>query len=298
MRVDTDLPDRSDAVVPGATVATARLVPSGRRRWLSNWGPPFVVLLLMIGLWYAISYLLLDPQRRFLLPPPHAVLQVGFLDPFNLQELLEALWLSARIAMIGLGIAIVIGVLVAIAMSQARWVERSLYPYAVILQTIPILALVPLFGFWFGFGLSSRVLVCVLIALFPIIANTLFGLRSVEQDHHDLFTLHNAGRLTRLWKLQLPAALPSIFTGLRISAGLSVIGAIVGDFFFKQGEPGIGILIDVYRQRLQSEQLFAAVVLSSLLGVFVFWFFGFVGHRATAAWHESALEPPAGRDTA
>jgi NitT/TauT family transport system permease protein len=291
MSVDTDLPDRSDAAVPGATPATARLVPSGRRRWLSHWGPPFVVLLLMIGLWYAISYLLLDPQRRFLLPPPHAVLQVGFLDPFNLQELLEALWLSARVAMVGLGIAIVIGVLVAIAMSQARWVERSLYPYAVILQTIPILALVPLFGFWFGFGLSSRVLVCVLIALFPIIANTLFGLRSVEQDHHDLFTLHNAGRLTRLWKLQLPAALPSIFTGLRISAGLSVIGAIVGDFFFKQGEPGIGILIDLYRSRLQSEQMFAAIILSSLFGVIVFWFFGFLARRIVGGWHQSARDP-------
>jgi NitT/TauT family transport system permease protein len=291
MSVDTDLPDRSDAAVQGATLATAGLVPSGRRRWLSHWGPPFVVLLVMIGLWYVISYLLLDPQRRFLLPPPHAVFQVGFLDPYNLQELLEALWLSARVAMIGLGIAIVIGVSVAIAMSQARWVERSLYPYAVILQTIPILALVPLFGFWFGFGLNSRVLVCVLIALFPIIANTLFGLRSVEQDHHDLFTLHNAGRLTRLWKLQLPAALPSIFTGLRISAGLSVIGAIVGDFFFKQGEPGIGILIDLYRSRLQSEQMFAAIILSSLFGVIVFWFFGFLARRVVGGWHQSARDP-------
>jgi NitT/TauT family transport system permease protein len=112
-----------------------------------------------------------------------------------------------------------------------------------------------------------------------------------------LFTLHRAGRWTRLVKLQLPAALPSIFTGLRISAGLSVIGAIVGDFFFKQGHPGIGILIDLYRQRLQSEQLFAAVILSSLLGVVVFWVFGFLARRVTGAWHESAQEP-AGREPA
>jgi NitT/TauT family transport system permease protein len=219
------------------------------------------------------------------------VLQVGFLEPYNLQELLEALWLTVRVAMVGLGIAIVIGMTLAIAMSQARWVERSLYPYAVILQTIPILALVPLFGFWFGFGLTSRVLVCVLIALFPIIANTLFGLRSVDQDHHDLFTLHDAGRLTRLWKLQLPAALPSVFTGLRISAGLAVIGAIVGDFFFKQGEPGIGILIDLYRSRLQSEQMFAAIILASLFGVIVFWFFGFLARRVVGGWHQSARDP-------
>jgi NitT/TauT family transport system permease protein len=278
--------------------ATDRIVPvrsgparSGAGRWLSSWVPPFVVFLAVIGLWYAVSYLLLTQDRRFLVPPPHWVVQVGFLDWFNLQELLDALLLSARVAFLGLGIAIVVGVTLAVAMSQARWVERSLYPYAVILQTIPILALVPMFGFWFGFGLTSRVLVCVLIALFPIIANTFFGLQSVNQEQHDLFTLHGAGRLTRLRKLQFPAALPSIFTGLRISAGLSVIGAIVGDFFFKQGEPGIGILIDLYRARLQSEQLFAAVVLSSLLGVVVFWFFGFLARRVVGGWHESARDP-------
>jgi NitT/TauT family transport system permease protein len=280
--------------------STGRIVPvrsgptrSRAGRWLSSWVPPFVVFLAVIGLWYAVSYLLLTPERRFLVPPPHAVVQIGFLDWFNLQELLDALLLSARVAFLGLAIAIVVGMTLAVAMSQARWIERSLYPYAVILQTIPILALVPMFGFWFGFGLTSRVLVCVLIALFPIIANTFFGLQSVNQEHHDLFTLHGAGRLTRLWKLQFPAALPSIFTGLRISAGLSVIGAIVGDFFFKQGEPGIGILIDLYRARLQSEQLFAAVVLSSLLGVVVFWFFGFLARRVVGGWHESARDPAA-----
>src|SRR4029453_11191541 len=123
------------------------------------------------------------------------------------------------------------GMLLAIAMSQARWVERSLFPHAVLTPTIPILAMVPLFGFWFGFGYVSRVLVVVLFCIFPIIANTLFGLRSGGQDHHDLFTLHDAGRLTRLWKLQLPAALPSIFTGLRISAGLGGLGALARAFF-------------------------------------------------------------------
>ena len=91
-----------------------------------------------------------------------------------------------------------------------------------------------------------------------------------------------------MWKLQLPAALPSIFTGLRISAGLAVIGAIVGDFFFKQGNPGIGILIDRYQSRLQSEQMVGAIILSSLLGIVVFWFFGFLAHRVVGSWHESA----------
>jgi NitT/TauT family transport system permease protein len=291
MSTDTDLISSPEPGVQRPTSATTRLVPSRRGRWLVSWGPPAAVFLAVLGIWYGVSYLLLDPQRRFLVPPPHEVLKVSFLDPYNLQEQLDALWLSTRVAFIGLFIATVLGLLLAIAMSQALWVERSLYPYAVLTQTIPILAMVPLFGFWFGFGYVSRVLVVVLFAIFPIIANTLFGLRSVEQDHHDLFTLHDAGRLTRLWKLQLPAALPSIFTGLRISAGLAVIGAIVGDFFFKQGAPGIGILIDLYRSRLQAEQMFGAIILSSLLGVVVFWFFGFLAHRVVGGWHRSAQDP-------
>jgi NitT/TauT family transport system permease protein len=288
MSVDTGLSGPNETTASGPVTATSRATGSGRGRWLAFWGPPAAVLVAVLGLWYAVSYLLLDPQRRFLVPPPHEVIRVSFLDPFNLRELLGALWLSTRIAFIGLAIAIVIGMAMAMAMSRAKWVERSLYPYAVLTQTIPILAMVPLFGFWFGFGNFSRVLVVVLFCIFPVVANTLFGLQSVQQEHHDLFTLHGASRLTRLWKLQLPAALPAIFTGLRIAAGLAVIGAIVGDTFFKQGEPGIGILIDRYQSRLQSEQMVGAIILSSLLGIVVFWLFGFVARRAVGGWHESA----------
>jgi NitT/TauT family transport system permease protein len=288
MSVDTDLTGPGEATGQGPITATSRATPPGRGRWLVTWGPPAAVLVAMLGVWYGVSYLLLDPQRRFLVPPPHDVVRVSFLDSFALRELLEALWLSTRVAFTGLAIAIVIGMALAVAMSRARWIERSIYPYAVLTQTIPILAMVPLFGFWFGFGTFSRVLVVVLFCIFPVVANTLFGLQSVHQEHHDLFTLHGAGRLTRLRKLQFPAALPSIFTGLRISAGLAVIGAIVGDTFFKQGEPGIGILIDRYQSRLQSEQMVAAIILSSLLGIVVFWFFGFLARRVVGSWHESA----------
>jgi NitT/TauT family transport system permease protein len=258
-----------------------------RRRAAAQVIAPMIVFALVMGIWLFISFVLLEPRRRFLMPPPHEVVRVGLLDPRNLTEILGGLWSTTQVAVVGLGVAIAIGTLVAVAMIQARWVEWSIYPWAVVLQTIPILAIVPLIGFWFQFGFNSRVLVCVLISLFPIITNTLFGLKSADQAHHDLFTLQRANRLQRLLKLQLPGALPAIVSGWRIAAGLSVVGAIVGDFFFRQGEPGIGRLIDDYRARLQSEQLFASVGMSSLLGLVVFWGFGLLGQLLVGSWHES-----------
>jgi NitT/TauT family transport system permease protein len=252
---------------------------------------PVLVWALIIGIWLVVSYVLLEPRRRFLMPPPWDVVRVGLFDARNASELFAALWATAQVALVGLAVAMLVGTLIAVAMVQAPWVEWALYPWAVVLQTIPILAIVPLIGFWFQFGFSSRVLVCVLIALFPIITNTLFGLKSIDRGLHELFSLHHATRWQRLVKLQVPGALPAMITGWRIAAGLSVVGAIVGDFFFRQGEPGIGRLIDDYRARLQSEQLFAAVLLSSLLGLLVFWAFGLLGRLLVGAWHDS--ESPA-----
>lgn len=298
MRVETREAERRNGSRPRRPRTPAATPPRPGTRRLLLWLPPLGVLAIVLGLWYAVSYVLLTPDRRFLAPPPHQVVHLGFMVRDNLVEIMRGLLLTTEVALLGLALAVLLGMSMAILMHQARWIERSLYPYAVVLQTIPILALVPLLGFWFGFGFFSRVLVCVLIALFPIVANTLFGLQSVEPSQHDLFTLHAARRLTRLRKLELPAALPAIFTGLRIAAGGSVIGAIVGDFFFLQGNPGIGSLIDLYRARLQSEQLFAAVFVSSLLGVVVFAIFGFLGRRVVGRWHESGRDPRGTEPTA
>lgn len=283
---DTPPPD-------GATTVTApTAAETGRRRRISADGPlvriggPLVVLVAFLGIWYFVSYVVLEPARRFLLPPPHVVITDGFLGP-NLQAMLEALGRTTVVALTGLAIAFVIGVVWAIVMSQETWAERSLFPYAVVLQCIPILALVPLIGFWFGFGFTARVFVCVLIALFPIVSNTLFGLKSVDPGLRRLFRLHHAGRLTVLRKLEAPAALPALFEGLRVAAGLSVVGAIVGDFFFKQGDPGIGILIDTYRARLQSPELFASILLASLLGVAVFLAFGLLSRKVVGRWYNA-----------
>ena len=247
--------------------------------------PPLVTLAVVVGLWYAVSLAVLEPDRRFLLPPPDDVVRVAFLDPVNRAPLLAGLWLSTRVALAGLAIALVLGVAVGVAMSQARWVERSLYPWAVVLQCVPTLALVPVVGFWFDFGFASRIIVTVTVALFPVISSTLFGLQSADPGQHDLLTLHRAGRLTRLRKLQLPAALPAMLTGLQVAATLAVVGAVVGDFFFRQGDAGIGVLIDLYRARLQSEQLFGAAILACLLGVVAFSLAGLLTRAVTGGWY-------------
>jgi NitT/TauT family transport system permease protein len=240
----------------------------------------------VLALWYLTSTVLLAPSRRFILPMPHEVLFVAFLDPDNLGELLEQLGTTAIVAMTGLAIAAAIGITTAILMSQARWVETTLYPYAVALQSVPILALVPLIAFALGYGFGSRILVVILISLFPIITNTLFGLHSANSQMKDLFRLKRASRWTILWRLQFPASLPALFTGLRISAGMAVVGSIVADFFFRQGNSGIGLAIDTYRNRLDGEMLYGAIILASLFGLVVFWLFGLLSRLVIGRWYQ------------
>jgi NitT/TauT family transport system permease protein len=276
--------------VPLEPVEPALEPPTPARRARGGWVvavlPPLVLGAILIGLWYFISYVVLAPRRRFLLRPPHEVVKEGFLVWDNLHPMLDGLYWSTRVALIGLGISIVLGITIAILMSQTIIIERATFPFLVMLQAIPILAIVPLIAFWFGTGENARVIVCVIIALFPIIVNTLFGLQSADQGMHDLFTLQHASRVTRLRKLMLPAALPAIFAGLRISAGLCVIGAIVGDFFFGRGKPGLGQLLKRFANRLEGEQLIATVIVSSALGVAVFLFFGWVQKKAIGRWYQ------------
>jgi NitT/TauT family transport system permease protein len=299
--VTATLPTEPGLELPTKLGETRRPDGSRPRRSLLDLLGPLVVFAAFIGVWYLLHYVLMSEQRRFLVPPPHRVIDKSFLTwevrgsgtlaaiaGGGLHDQLDGLWLSARVAMLGLLIAIVVGMSLAILMSQAKWIERSVYPYAVALQAIPILAFVPLIGVLWGFTFRSRVLVCVIIALFPIIANTLFGLLSVDRGHHDLFTLHGASRWTRLRKLQLPAALPAVFIGFRTSAGLSVIGAVVGDFFFRQGDPGIGQLIDRYRASNSYPQMYGAVILAAALGIGVFGIFGWINDRVIGHWHETS----------
>ncbi len=282
----TDALERAADLAASGPEALARQSKSRWRRVAGAAVGPLVVLAVLIGVWYFIAYVILDPSRQFLLPPPQTVINTAFFQRTNLMVLLSGLGVTAEVAMVGLAIAIVIGVTVAILMSEAKTIERGFYPYLVVLQTIPILALVPLIGFWLGFGFSARVVVCVLISLFPIIANTLFGLQSYSSTYQELFKLHRASRWTRLVKLKIPMALPATFAGFRISAGLSVIGEIVGGYFFQRGSPDIGALLDEFTARLNGPMLFGGIILAAMLGVVVFWVFGGISSLIVGRWKE------------
>ena len=272
---------------PFSSTGRVRARSARGRGSIRVWGPPIAVLALLIGFWYLLSMVILPVDRRFLLPAPHQIITEGFLNGPVIRDIVRSLGLTALVALSGLVAAIVVGVAWGIGMSQARWIELSLFPYAVVLQCIPILALVPLIGFWFGYDFTARMIVCVMIALFPMVSNTLFGLQSVDVSQRELFRLQHASRWTTLVKLQLPAALPAIFAGLRISAGLSVVGAIVGDFFFRRGTPGLGSLMSVYQSRLLASELFTAIIFAALFGVAVFWFFGVLRKLAVGRWYDT-----------
>ena len=269
-----------------AAVSVGRNKPSAAKRVLRTVVPPLALLIIAVGVWQFVCYVMLDPTRRFLLPPLQTVIDQSFFVSANFTTLLQAFWTTAYLALIGLAIAIALGVLIAIFMHQSRFIERSLYPYLILFQTVPILALVPLIGFWLGFSSTSRIVVCVIISLFPIIANTSFGLQSATAAQKDLFRLHQTSRLRVLKSLYLPASLPAMFAGFRISAGLSVVGEIVGGFFFQKGPSDLGILINVCVDQLNTDLLFGAVFASALLGVLVFWLFTGLGRLVYGNWKE------------
>jgi NitT/TauT family transport system permease protein len=267
----------------------------GARARLAGLLPVAASIVGFFAIWYLVRNLALTDSERFLVPNPVDVWRRGFVDGEVRSEILQATWVTAKEAGVGLLIAVVLGVLFGALMSQARWVERSFYPWAIVLQTVPILAIVPLLDLWakndilfVKEGFRSRIIVCVIIALFPIISNTFFGLLSADPSHHDLFTVNGANRWTRFWKLELPGATPAMFTGFRISAGLCVVGAIIGQYFFRVGEQGLGQLLDKYTKAGTSDypQLYAAIFWACALGVAVFTAFGWLGRRV-AHWHAS-----------
>jgi NitT/TauT family transport system permease protein len=277
---------------PSVIDATAPQQPASRmRRAVSRGVGPFAVLCLFIAGWALISSTVYA-GRNYLVPTPWQAVRAA-VD--NAALLADATRITLVESVLGFAIAIVLGMGVATLMSQAKWLERSLYPYAIMLQTVPIVAVAPIIVLWFKYGTTSVVIVSVMIAVFPILNNTLLGLLSVDRNHLDLFTLHRAGRLRRFVKLQLPGAMPSIIAGLKISAGLSVVGAIVGEFIIGSGgsQGGLGVKVIFTQAQLNTPLLFAEVAAATLLGVAFFLVVSYVGHLFLHTWHESALRTDA-----
>ena len=286
---DTGVGVRVSTPIIAEEVAPPTVSPGGRFRWSMVVGP-LVTLVLFLALW---EYMHRDGMRRFfdkpgfLVPSPVTVIDQSFLDSVVRGQMITGLGWTAVSAFVGLAIAIVLGIGIAVLMASAEWIERSWYPYLVALQAIPVLAIVPLISSVFGGGIGSRILVCVMISIFPIVTNTLFGLTSVDAASHDLFTLRRASRHTRLRKLQFPAAMPAIFTGFRISAGLAVVGAVVGEQFFREGDkPGLGVVVEQFRQKARFPQVYGGLLVMAALGIAVFFLFGLLGKLVVGKWYE------------
>jgi NitT/TauT family transport system permease protein len=229
--------------------------------------PPLLTFVVAVALWEGAVRALRVPA--FLVPPPSAVLGALWSERGSLSG---SLLTTAEGAGLGFLLSATLGTSAGLVLSLSRWLERGLYPYALFLQTVPIVAVAPLLVLWFGPGLRAVSVSAFIVSVFPIIANTLAGLRSVDPRLADLFRLYGAKLPDTVLKLRLPTAVPSMLTGFKVAAGLAVIGAIVGEFVagFAEGNAGLGItVLSAYRQ-LRTDLLFAAVLLASLLGLSLF----------------------------
>lgn len=244
--------------------------------------PPLVALLVAVAVWQAVVTGFRMP--RYLLPSPVAVAHSVAEEP---GKLARATGRTAVAAVAALGTSLALGTLVGFVFSQSATIRRSLYPYAIFLQTVPIVAIAPLIVLWLGFGLASVVTIAVIISLFPVITAATAGLTSLDPLLVDLFALHGASRWQVLWKLRLPSAVPQIVTGAKTSSGLAVIGAIVGEFFAGPGtkNPGLGAVIRLNSSLSHMAELLAAVLASAALGVAIFAAVSVVGAAVLGSWY-------------
>jgi NitT/TauT family transport system permease protein len=248
-----------------------------------------IVLASLLLLWQLLVWVFHVP--KFMLPTPWAVART-VAERYG--SLLNSLWITGEAAAGGLLASIVVGVLIALVFAQSRWIRRMFYPYTILLQTVPILAIAPLILMWIGPGILSVMCVAFIICLAPIIANTTQGLIGVERNLIDLFLMHNAKPAQVLWKLRLPHAIPSLFTGIRIASGISVIGAITGELFAgssRVGEGGLGYSILYASSQLETDYLFALVFAATILGFTFFFIMMFLEWYFLHNWHESARTP-------
>jgi len=248
----------------------------------------FAALLL---LWQLILWIFRVPP--FMLPSPWAVAKAVVA---RFPSLLQSFAITAEEAIGGILLSIVVGVGVALIFAQSRWVRRMLYPWTLLLQTVPIVAIAPLILMWMGAGIFSVTLIAFIISLAPIIANTTQGLISVDENLVHLFLVHNASRAQILFKLRLPNSVPSLFVGIRIASGIAVIGAITGELYAGSssvGRGGLGYSILYASSQLQTDYLFALVLAATALGFSFLFLVMFLEWYVLHRWHESARAPEA-----
>jgi len=247
-----------------------------------------LVLACLLGLWQAIIWL--NHLPPYILPGPVAVARAV---AARFPSLLNSLWITTQEAAGGLIASVAVGLCVAMIFSQWRWLRQTLYPYTILLQTVPIVAIAPLIILWIGPGIFAVTLVTFIICLAPIIANTTQGLISVDENLIQLFIMQKASPAQILFKLRLPNALPSFFTGLRIAAGISVIGGITGELFAgstRVGEGGLGYAMIYANSQMETSYLFALVLAATVLGFSFFFLVMFLEWLALHHWHESSRQ--------
>ncbi|MFO0911862.1 MAG: ABC transporter permease [Pirellulales bacterium] len=261
-------------------------LPAFSRRWVRRVVPPMIVLIGVLTVWeLAVRWW---EVPAMVLPGPWLV---GQAVVRHAQALGFATLLTATAASLGLLSSFVLGVAIAMIFSQAAVIRRSLFPYAIFLQTVPIVAIAPVIVIWLGEGLLAVVVIAAIVSLFPIITNVTEGLTSVPQSWQDLFRLNGATRWQTLWKLQVPSALPNLVIGLKVAAGAAVLGTIVGEIFAGAGarSPGLGYLIFSAKSQFKLDFLFAAVGCCTLLGIIFFSFVAWAGQRWLLNWQEPKI---------
>ncbi|MGE5851835.1 MAG: ABC transporter permease [Deltaproteobacteria bacterium] len=217
----------------------------------------------------------------YLIPAPSEVIR-SLID--DRVELAVAAWTTLSSALAGLLLSFTTGTLFAITLSASDLARRAFYPYAVFFQTVPIISIAPLLVIWFGFGQPTVIASAAIVSVFPIIASTLLGLKSTEPALIDLFALYSASARQMLLMLKIPFALPQIFSGLRIASGLAVVGAIVGEFI---GGGGLGSVVDSARTQQRIDRVFAAVLISALLGAVLVGAVNLISALTLGSWHTS-----------
>ncbi|MGD1807180.1 ABC transporter permease [Dapis sp. BLCC M126] len=226
----------------------------------------------------------------YLLPGPILVIKT-MIEEWN--SLFTSLLITIKITLVALAVAVVSGVLISMLFAQNKLIERSLFPYAVILQTTPIVAIAPLIIIWLRDNTFAALILCAwIVAFFPIISNTTLGLNSVDKNLSDMFKLYGASRWQTLIYLRFPSALPYFLGGLRISGGLALIGAVVAEFVAGTGgaRSGIAYQILMSSYNLQIPRMFAALFLTTGLGIAIFVLFTVLSDFLLKDWHESAVK--------